>query len=117
MRTSRLVGPVPFSSDQPAPDVLGQQTEALFDHLVGTAEQRDWEGDAEPLGSLEVEDQLDFRRLLDWQIGGLFALQNPASIDADQTVRIGKAASIAHQATSRDKFSVWINRRHRMACC
>ena len=94
-----------------------QQKLALFDHLVGTAEQRDWEGDAERLGSLEVKDQLDFRRLLDWQIGRLFTLQNSTSIDADQTVRIGKTASIAHQATSRDKFSVWINRRHRMACC
>ena len=61
-----------------------QQTEVLFDDLVGTAEQRDWEGDAERLGSLEVKDQLDFRRLLDWQIGRLFTLQNPTSIDADQ---------------------------------
>ena len=94
-----------------------QQTEVLFDDPVGTAKQRYWERDAERLGSLVVEDQLDLGGLLDRQIGWLFTLQNSTSIDADQTVRIGKTASVAHQATSRDKFSVRINRRHRMACC
>jgi Staphylococcal nuclease homologue len=51
----------------------------------------------------------------DRQIRRLLALENAAGVDADQAVRIDKIASIAHQATSRSKFSVWINRRHRMA--
>jgi hypothetical protein len=34
---------------------LGQ----LFDHLVGAAEQRDRHGDAERLGGLEIDNQLD----------------------------------------------------------
>ena len=42
-------------------------------------------GEAERLGGLEVDDQLDFRGLLDRQIGWLLALENPAGVDADQT--------------------------------
>ena len=33
----------------------------LFDHLVGAGEQRERESDAERLGSLEINDQLDLR--------------------------------------------------------
>jgi hypothetical protein len=37
----------------------------LFDHLVGTCEQRRWNLEAERLGGLEIDDQLGFRGLLD----------------------------------------------------
>jgi hypothetical protein len=33
-----------------------------FDHLVGPAEQREREGEAERLGGLEVDNQLDLHR-------------------------------------------------------
>jgi hypothetical protein len=39
------------------------QQKNLFDHLVGAAEQRKWEADAQRLGSPYVDDQLDFRKL------------------------------------------------------
>jgi hypothetical protein len=51
-----------------------QQTAPLFDHLVGAGEQRRRHGEAEGLGSFEVNHQLEFGRLLDRQIGGLRAL-------------------------------------------
>jgi len=59
-----------------------QQTTALFEHLVGAAGQGQRDGDAEFLGSLEVDVELDFRGLLDGQVGGLLALENPPGIDA-----------------------------------
>ena len=45
------------------------RTEWLFDHLVGTGEQRWRHGYAEGLGCLEVDDQLELCRLFYRQIG------------------------------------------------
>jgi hypothetical protein len=59
-----------------------QQTAFLFYDLVGGAAQRQRNGDAERLRSLEVKDQLDLGGLLDRQIGRISTLQNSGSVDA-----------------------------------
>jgi hypothetical protein len=66
----------------PAP----QQTALLFDYLVGAAEQRERHGEPERLGGPQVDDQLDFRELLDRQVRRPLALQNSAGVDAGRTV-------------------------------
>ena len=58
----------------------------LFDHLVGAADQRQRNGKAEGLGSLQVDDQLDFGGLLDRQIGRLLALENLGGVATGQAV-------------------------------
>jgi hypothetical protein len=51
-----------------------QQTAPLFDHLVGGDKQSRRDFQAERLGGLEVDDQLEFRRLLYQLVGfGSFA--------------------------------------------
>jgi hypothetical protein len=45
-----------------------------LDHLVGAAEQREWHSDAKRPGGLEIDDQFDFRGLMDWQVGRLVTL-------------------------------------------
>jgi hypothetical protein len=44
----------------------------LFNHLVGAAEQSDWESEAERFGGLEVEGQLNFCHTLHRQVGRPF---------------------------------------------
>src|SRR5215472_849433 len=48
---------------------LGIDNTPLFDDLVGAAEQRQRETYTEGLGRLHVDDQLNFRGLLNWQFG------------------------------------------------
>ena len=43
----------------------------LLDHLVGKHEKVVRDVDAEQLGGLEIDDQLEFGRLHDWQVGRL----------------------------------------------
>jgi hypothetical protein len=43
----------------------------------------------------EVDYQFDFRGLLNRQVGRAFAPQEPAGVDADLTINIGNAGSIA----------------------
>jgi hypothetical protein len=47
------------------------------------------------LAGLEVDDQLDFRRLLDRQVGWLLAVENFPDLNADQTV-IFRFGAVAH---------------------
>src|SRR5947209_5928285 len=59
--------------------------------IAGCSEQRKWERNSERLGSFEVEDQLDFGGLLDWQISRFVPFENASCIDADLAVRVGLA--------------------------
>ena len=49
----------------------------------------------ERLGGLEIDDQLEFGRLLRRQVGGLLAAYNPTGIDALQAIYGGKARPVA----------------------
>jgi len=55
---------------------------ALFDHLVGAAEQLCWHLETEGVGSLKVDHQLELDRGLDGKIARLFALQYAIGIVA-----------------------------------
>jgi hypothetical protein len=50
---------------------------------------------------LAIDDQLEFGRLQDRQVGGLLALENPAGVDAGLTVRFLSIAAVAHQTSGR----------------
>src|ERR671937_3181037 len=76
-----------------------------FDHLVGAAEQRERESDVKRLGSLEVDDQLDFRDLHDRQVRRLFTLEHAAGINADLAIQIC-AVFVAHHAAGGGQLPV-----------
>jgi len=84
-------------------------------HLVGGGQQRFRDGEAERLGSLEVDDEIDFCDLLHREVGGFVALENAPSIDASLAVPIADAAAIAYQAAGHSVLTIWEHRGQRMA--
>jgi hypothetical protein len=52
-----------------------------------------WHSKAERLGGLEIDEQLNFRRLLYRQIGRFLALENSAGVDAALTELINDISS------------------------
>ena len=55
------------------------RTSQLFDDLISARKERMRHSEAQRLGGLEVDHQLEFGRILHWKVGGLFALED--SID------------------------------------
>src|SRR5262249_47082234 len=51
------------------------RSSTLFDHLIRSQQYRLWDVEADRLRSLEVNEQLEFGRLLDWEVGWLCALE------------------------------------------
>jgi hypothetical protein len=61
--------------------VVPEATSArLFDHLVDAGEQRRRHGQAKRLRGLEIDDQIEFGRLLDWNILRPCATQYPVNV-------------------------------------
>src|SRR5437870_1710906 len=68
------------------------------DHLVRLEEERWGNGEAEGLGGLQVDHQLELRRLLDGQVGGFGTLQDTIHIDGSATAHVYQARPVGHQA-------------------
>src|SRR5262245_20040206 len=83
-----------------------------FDHLVGAGEQRRRHLKAERLGGPNIDYQLEFGRLYNWQVGCLFALENAADIDTHLTTHVRKIGPVAHQTTSFDNLTIRISGRN-----
>ena len=58
----------------------------LFDHLVGASKDHGWDRETERLCCLEIDHELEERRLHHREVGGLLATENAADIRAHLTV-------------------------------
>ena len=65
----------------------------LFDHLTGFGEQRQWHRQSERLGCPQIDQEIEFGRLHDRQVGGLFALEDSADVGSGVLVALGEVGA------------------------
>jgi hypothetical protein len=73
----------------PLRDSCSAANTILLDHLVSAGEERRWHFKSESLGGCEIDHQFKLCRQHDRQVGGLLALEDPASVVAGQTIGLG----------------------------
>src|SRR5438270_12742819 len=88
------------------------RVKGLFDDLVGPGEDRCRYSQPERFGGLEVDDQLECRRLLDWQIGGLGAVEDLSDVNAELAISARDARSIADQGAGLGGLAPRVDRPH-----
>src|SRR5262249_12088819 len=67
------------------------------------------------LGGLEVDDQLKSCDLLHGEVGRLLAFENAPSVDAEQTVGIGKTRAVTNKSAGRPLLEIGIHGRDSVA--
>src|SRR5262249_49813633 len=81
-----------------------------LDHLIGTREQRRRDFEAEGFRGLQVDHELESRGLIDRQVGGVLALENPRDLESSAAVAVWNVVGIAHQPPRRDIYAVGVHR-------
>ena len=71
----------------------------LLDYLIRPGQHRLWDRQPKRLRGLEVDDELELRRLLDGEIGRLGALQDLRHVGGSAPERVPEVRRIAHEAT------------------
>src|SRR6266851_796904 len=71
-----------------------------LDHLIRPLQERRRDRQAEGLGGLEVDHQLELGGLLHREIGGLGALEDLVYVDGGASVYFSHVCSVGHQASS-----------------
>jgi hypothetical protein len=100
----------------PKADILAPQRRmSLFDDLVGAAEQRIRDGEAQRFRGLEIDHELDFRRLLKRQISRFLTLEYSPGVDASLSKSLTLIRTIAHQPARRRECAVLIHCWHRVS--
>ncbi len=109
------ISAVRVSGSEPPNSTQGSHSPALLDHLIGAGEDRWRHGEAEFFGGLEIDDQIECRRLLDRQISRLGAFQNSPGVTAGLAKGVREPHTIADQPAGRRELSPDIDRWNGMA--
>src|SRR5262249_992080 len=78
--------------------------------------QRRGNFEAERLRGPEIDDQLDFRDLLDRQVGGLFTLENATRIKSDLSVLLDQTGPVTDKPARHYEFTIPVHGRNSIAC-
>src|SRR5262245_64190387 len=81
----------------PKADIRTRLVSSAFDDLVGAGKDCRRNGEAESLRGLEVDEEFEFGRLFDRQIGGLFAFENLVNIGTGTSEDCALVGAIGHE--------------------
>src|SRR5262245_33818892 len=88
----------PLVSSVPTADSCTAATRMLFDHLVGAGEQCRRHSEAQRPGGLEVNDQFERGRLLNWKIGRLGAFEDFVDVAGGAANQVGLICPIGNES-------------------
>src|SRR5262252_7076151 len=86
----------------------------LLDHFIGAGDEGGWNRDTERLRRLEINDQLEFVRSLNGQVGRFCPFQDAAHIVCRLAIGVGQVAAVAHEASEHRILSPRIAPHHRV---
>src|SRR5262249_49899148 len=86
-----------------------QQNACSFEHLDGPQQKRFKNGKSECLCSLEVDDQFEFGRKLNGQIGGVRPLENEIDICCRAPKQIRRIVAKRYQASALREVAIAVN--------
>src|SRR5262249_4814013 len=83
---------------------------SLVNQLVGAFEHCRWDSQTELFGSLQVDNELEFGGLLDWNIARLRTLKNHTHIVGCTSLEGGKTWPVRNQSATVHKFPCLVDR-------
>src|SRR5260370_25134675 len=86
----------------------------LLDHLIRPLQERRRDRQAEGLGGLEVDDQLELGGLLDREVGGSGPLEDLVNVLGGATIQVQHISAIGYEASRIHIGSELVNRREPM---
>ncbi len=78
---------------------------SLLDHLGRPIKHFRWDRDAELLGRLEIEDQLELLRLVYGQVSRFGSLQNLVHVSSSTPPRVRADHPVGHEPTCTHKYT------------
>src|SRR5262249_6614803 len=82
-----------------------------LDHLVRSCQYVGRNRQADLLGSFQIDDELEFHRLLNGKIGRLGSLQDSIHVVCDAPVAVCEVRPVGHEPTGFYPFSAAVHRR------
>src|SRR5438552_17054874 len=76
-----------------------------LDQLVGASEERWRNGEAERLSGGQVDDEIEFGRLLDGKLGRVGALENLVNVASGSTSQVSEICPVGDESARCHKFS------------
>src|SRR5688572_9761997 len=99
----------PRRGHQPARSA-GSGGGSSLDHLVRPQQQRRRDRQIEGLGGLEIDDQLELGGLLDGQVSGSGAPEDPVYVPGSTPRHVDKTRAVCHETTRLHEVRVLVNR-------